>query len=153
MSNVSTRVRLNDGRYGTIKHLFGGNGEGNVAPATIQVGDKDVRDFLREAKKANFKKNVDLGKSLMLEATKAIGAKNLAGALKAMWKNRYACACYLADEASKRERRFAPIDKGFHELELMENFLEDRIKAAGGEVPAKFKGHSNNGGLNGAKRK
>jgi len=130
---TTTRVRLNDGKYGTVKKLF--TGDGVAAKPAIQVGDKDVRDVLKEAKKAHFKKMVEVGRALMLEATFAIAHKDEAAALRAMRKNRYACACYLTLEAGKRERRYVPVDAGFRELELMEDFLADKIREKGQEVP------------------
>lgn len=139
----ATRVRLNDGRFGTVKNLFGGclNAEAPApaAPAKITVGDRDLQDLLKEAKKANFQKMVLEGKALMLEATKAVGVKDSAAALRAMWRNRYACACYLTSEASKRHHRFMPVSQGFHELELMEDFLVEQAKKAGQEVPQRPK--------------
>jgi len=139
---TTTRVRLNTGRFGTVKNLFSGNGNG--VQSTIQVGDKDVQTALREARKAAFQKKAVQGRVLMLEATVAIGQKDLASALKAMWKDRYACACYLTQEACKRERRFIPVAAGFHELELMEDFLTEKIREAGNEVPKKPANNRNN---------
>lgn len=135
---ANTRVRLGNGRYATTKHLFTGNGkEGAVNGHTsqVQVGDKNLQDWMKEARKAHFNQAVAKGKSLMLEATKALGTKDSAGALRAMWKDRYACACYLTSEKGKREHRFVPISDGFRELELMEEFLMAKAKEAGQDVP------------------
>lgn len=135
---ANTRVRLGNGKFATTKRLFTGNGKeatGNGPAPQIQVGDKDLQDWMKEARKAHFKQSVEKGKSLMLEATKALGAKDSAGALRAMWKDRYACACYLCSEKGKREHRFVPTSDGFKELELMEEFLKARAKEAGQEVP------------------
>lgn len=137
-AEATTRVRLGNGRYSTTKHLFTGNGKegaGNGHTSQVQVGDKDLQDWMKEARKAKFNQAVVKGKSLMLEATKALGSKDSAGALRAMWKDRYACACFLCSEKSKRERRFSPISDGFKELELMEEFLAQKAKEAGQEVP------------------
>lgn len=131
---TTTRVRLNNGQFGTVKGLFTGSGKSEKP--TVQVGDKDVHSFLREAKKANFKKMAAAGRALMLEATIALGHKDSASALRAMRKNRYACACYLALEAGKRERRYIPVDAGFRELELMEEFLAGKIREEGKAAPA-----------------
>jgi hypothetical protein len=135
---ATTRVRLGNGKFATTKHLFTGNGKegaGNGHTPQIQVGNKDLQDWMKEARKAHFKQSVEKGKSLMLLATKALGTRDSAGALRAMWKDRYACACYLCSEKGKREHRFVPISDGFKELELMEEFLKAKAKEAGQEVP------------------
>lgn len=137
--STSTRVRTVDGRFNTVRNLFTGNGNGTGGgdghASQVQVGDKDLQLWMKEARKAHFTAMVQKGKSLMLEATMAIGKKDSAGAIKAMWKDRYACACYLTSEKGKREHRFVPTSEGFKELELMEEFLTAKVKESGQEVP------------------
>ncbi len=78
-------------------------------------------------KKAEHDRMVELGRRLMLAATKATVEGRLKDALEAVKTNRRACATFIAAEASKELKRFVPIGKGFAELELMEQLWREKI--------------------------
>lgn len=135
-TQTTTRIRTNDGRFATIKNLFKGNGQGQTF--TIDgVGGDDIQAVLKEARRAAFERAVEKGKRLLLEATRVTKQGDPARALETVKADRYACAAYLAREASKRMKRFVRVSSrdpkepsGFGELELMEQFWRGLIEAS-----------------------
>lgn len=122
---MNTRIRESDtGRFATVKNLFSSDGQ----PA-ITVGEKDLATFLKEARKAAFERAAAKGKQLLLDAAQATKAGAPAKALATVRQDRYACAAYLAKvnhlpvSANGSRRR-----SGFSELELMEQFWEEKSK-------------------------
>lgn len=75
-------------------------------------------------RKARFDRAVERGEQLLQEATRATKQGHLAAALKAVRKDRYACAAYIARHLSQKHRKFVPVEgdklSGFSELTLME---------------------------------
>jgi hypothetical protein len=118
-----TRVRLNNGRFGTVKRLFTGNGH-----APIEVNGKPLGVWRKEQGQAGWNRLVEKGKLLMLEAGKFIGLRHdEAGALDVMAGDRKACAAYLTQEKVKRCRRFVHISEGFDELSVVEASLAAKV--------------------------
>lgn len=81
----------------------------------------------KRMRKLKFDRAVERGQRLMLTATKATAEGRLKDALSAVRQDRYACAAFIAAEASKERKRFVPIGKGFAELELMEQLWTEKI--------------------------
>lgn len=87
-------------------------------------------------RKARFDRAVERGEELLQEATQATKAGRLRDALKAVRKDRFACAAYIARHLSEKYRKFVPVEgnklSGFSELTLMEELWAKEATAKNG---------------------
>ncbi len=125
MSQTTTRIRTQEGRFSSTRKLFSGNGNGS----TVQVGEQDLQAFLRAQRKEQFRRAVGTGAGLLFSAMKAVREGDFRAALAAATRDRYACAAYLADQASRRCRRFIPVSAGFEELAQLEALWKEKDAA------------------------
>ncbi len=78
-------------------------------------------------KRARFERAVEEGQALLAEATTATRENRLYDALAVVRKNRYACAACIADDLSRRRKRYVPVSGGFAELEQMELLWKQKL--------------------------
>lgn len=81
-----------------------------------------IEAIRKEARKKAFEDATARGKDLLLQATRATGDGDPRRALAAVRKDRYACACFLAKTLNRN------VQRGFSELELMEQFWTEKAR-------------------------
>lgn len=94
----------------------------NTMQSQLKQIETVLPNLMRDARKVAFDRAATAGQTLMLEATIATRDGKPWQALKAVLKNRYAVAAFLAKTRSKS------LDWAFHELELMIEFWREKMR-------------------------